>query len=91
MKQSSQTGMSLETDLDNSAHLLTRVDDLVTGSLLVHQCKKKSDKRLELVRLLIEKKADVEYSAGRRGKYTARRFAEGRSGIGRFFDRKRGD
>ena len=52
----SSHGRSLE---DNTHLLLARTDELVNGSLYAGICKEMSAKRLALVRLLVEKRADV--------------------------------
>ena len=51
---------SLDKRLENTTHsLLAKVDELVTGSLFAGLQKKVSGKRLALVKMLVEKKADV--------------------------------
>ena len=77
-------------EIENTARLLAKLDELVTGSLIVRLRKKRSEKRLDLVRLLIEKKADVNARRAGGTSVTTRRFEEGRSVIGRFLDRTRG-
>lgn len=50
---------SVDREIENTTRLLAKVDELVTGSLFVRLRKKRLEKRLDLVRLLVEKKADM--------------------------------
>ena len=50
---------SIDQDLEHAAQLLAKVDEIVNGSLAIRRRKQQSEKRLRLIRLLVERGVDV--------------------------------